>query len=166
MRHLKNFAPYFLTAIAAVAISWFYIASFGALGNWYSLPITALFTGALTLLIPWLGEKHLKIAYTGTSAGLSLFAILVVDHFVTGFWAFTCKVAVLAIFTVIADIVLSKEKVSFVDIAFDACLCFITSIALVYLPSIMMVAVLVLLNILVYCIQVKPSLFKKANTNE
>ena len=162
---LKRSIPYALTALAGVAISWYSLESFDSLATWYSLPITGLFTGLLTLIIPLKG-KNFHPVYAVTCTGLTIFSIILMKHWVTSnVWKFIFTLAIVIVVAFLSDLILSKSKPSLEDLILDGIISIIATVAMVYLPPMLIIAVLVIVYFTVLYIQIKPEYttrFRKA----
>ena len=164
MTSITRTLAYALTAIAGVAISWFSIESFDSFGTWYSLPIIAIFTGLITLIIPWWGKSFFP-AYTVTSTGLAIFLILIANHYFTSDFAKVISTfIIITLIGILSDVILTPSRATVADIALDAIICLITTICVVYLSSTWSLIVIIIAYWLVLTIQFKPDLFKRHTT--
>lgn len=160
-KRIKRTLAFALTAIAGVAISWFYLSANADLNTWYALPIMALFTGLVTALIPRWGNRFTPV-YAVTSTGLATLTIHIVTNFASSddFWVLIYKFVVIVLIGLLTDLILSKNKPSLADLLLDTLICCIAVLSIQYLPTVMTIPIIIVAYILVLAIQVKPELSK------
>lgn len=142
--------PITLTPIALIAIGWYLYTSFDVFDQWYALPLLAVGTGILTLIIPW-GAQRFKSLNTVISTGIVVLLMLTVLPLVEGenhqyLWGnLFLQMYVVALGTewlsytkirlgdVIIDLAICALAAYFVTLVYEFCLAVIAILAVTYI---------------------------------
>ena len=149
-KQLIQTLPTILSVIAVLAITWSILSFFDKMTKWWSLPLLAVITGIIGILLPKIA-KSVKPFYSIISSGISLLLIDLAFEFIPKEFKFLGLLAILTVVSLLTDLLVSCQTTTG-DILFDIIISIVATfiinffgILIVTLPILLVLYVLVIL---------------------